>query len=140
VAVVQMLGAGVIAGVVSNVTGYALTGRLFHPYQARTPNTWRAAESWANYLYAAGVRVIACAGIALLYHASGAASSVFGGGAVPGGAAFGACLWAVAVAPVIVETAMFVNWHRGFVIGLLLDWLVACLVAGAAAAVAARFV
>jgi len=39
-------------------------------------------------------------------------------------------------APVILETALFVNWHRGFVVGLLLDWLVLCLIAGACASVA----
>jgi hypothetical protein len=140
VAVVPILGAGVIAGILSNVTGYALTGRLFHPYQARTPNTWRAAESWATYLYSAGVRIIACIGIALLYDALAQGTPIFGGGALLGGVAFGVCLWAVAAAPVIVETALFVNWHRGFLIGLLLDWLVVCLVAGVAAAVAVRAV
>jgi hypothetical protein len=138
VAVVPILSAGVVAGILSNITGYALTGRLFHSYQARTPNTWRAAESWASYLYSSGVRILACIGIALLYHALAQGSPLFGAGALPGGAAFGACLWVVAVAPVIVETALFVNWHRGFVIGLLLDWLVVCLVAGVAAAFAVR--
>ena len=46
--ITQMLAAGAIAGILSNVTGYAITGRLFHRYQARTPNTWRAAESWGT--------------------------------------------------------------------------------------------
>jgi hypothetical protein len=31
---------------------------------------------------------------------------------------------------------LFVNWHRGFVVGLLLDWLVVCLLASMAAALA----
>jgi hypothetical protein len=79
-AVGQMLGAGLCAGILGNVTGYALTGRLFHRYQARTPNTWRAAESWHHYLYSSGVRILACIGIVLLYHALAQGAPVFGGG------------------------------------------------------------
>ncbi|SRR6266436_6221837 len=131
--ITQMLAAGAIAGILSNVTGYAITGRLFHRYQARTPNTWRAAESWGHYLYSAGVRVLACAGIVILYHAYGTANPFFAGGA-----GFGICLWAVTVVPVIVEIALFVNWHRGFVVGLLLDWLVVCVIASVAASMAER--
>ncbi len=59
----------------------------------------------------------------------------FGGAAV-----FGISLWAVAVAPVIIEVALFVNWHRGFVAGLLLDWLIVCVVASIAACLAGRVV
>ena len=134
----QIVIAGGIAGVLSNITGYAITGRLFHRYQARTPNTWRAAESWGHYLYSAGVRVLACVGIALLYHAYGAANPTFASGALAVGAGLGVCLWAVTVVPVIVEVALFVNWHRGFVVGLLLDWLIVCVMASVAASVTER--
>jgi len=44
--------------------------------------------------------------------------------------------WAAAAAPMILELAVFVKWHRGFVIGLLLDWLALCVLAGAASALA----
>ena len=135
--VTQIVIAGGLAGILSNVTGYAITGRLFHRYQARTPNTWRAAESWGHYLYSAGGRVLACVGIALLYHALGAASPGFASGSLAPAAGFGVCLWAVTVLPVIVEVALFVNWHRGFVIGLLLDWMIVCVIASVAASMAA---
>ena len=136
----QPIAAGVVAGILSNITGYVITGRLFHPYQAQTPNTWRAAESYTHYLYSAGVRVLACIGIAILYGLAAASTSVFGSGAILGAAVFGISLWAVAVAPVIIEVALFVNWHRGFVAGLLLDWLIVCVVASIAACLAGRVV
>ena len=132
--ILQPLAAGVVAGILSNVTGYVITGRLFHPYQARTPNTWRAAESYALYLYSAGVRTLACIGIAFLYGALFASTSI------SGAAAFGVGVWAITVAPVVVEVALFVNWHRGFVAGLLLDWLVVCVLASVAACLAERIV
>jgi hypothetical protein len=133
---VHALAAGGIAGVLANVSGYALTGRLFHPFQSKTPNTWRATESGSHYVYAAAVRIGACVGVALLYAAAGAAVPSLGAGPLARGLSFGAILWAVTILPVLVEAAFFVNWHRGFVAGLLLDWLVACLLAGAAAALA----
>lgn len=40
------------------------------------------------------------------------------------------------ILPLVLEAALFVNWHRGFSAGLLLDWLVVCILASAAAAVA----
>ena len=66
--------------------------------------------------------------------------ALFGSGAILGAAVFGISLWAVAVAPVIIEVALFVNWHRGFVAGLLLDWLIVCVVASIAACLAGRVV
>jgi len=127
---IKIVVAGLIAGVLANISGYLITGRLFHGFQARTPNTWRAAESWSHYLYSVGVRLFSCLAIILLYHAFGAMVPPLFGSTLLGGAAFGACSWAAIAAPVILEVALFVNWHRGFVIGLLLDWLALCVIAG----------
>jgi hypothetical protein len=136
----KILAVGGIAGVLSNITGYVITGLVFHRYQAQTPNTWRSAESWTRYLYSAGVRILACTAIALLYDAFGVGIPDLVTGAIPNGASFGAFIWAAAAAPVILEAALFVNWHRGFVVGLLLDWLVLCVVAGVVASVVKRIV
>lgn len=135
-AILNILAGGVIAGIGANVTGYVITGRLFHPYQAKTPNTWRQTETWAHYQYAAAARIAGCIGIGLLYAAVGTASTFLSAHAILRGLSFGSILWAVTILPLVVEVALFVNWHRGFVVGLLLDWLVVCLLAGAAAAVA----
>ncbi len=61
----NVLAAGAAAGIAANVTGYVITGRLFHHYQPRTPGTWRAVESWTHYHYASAIRILACIGIAL---------------------------------------------------------------------------
>jgi hypothetical protein len=131
----KIIVAAAIAGILSNMTGYLISGRIFHKYQAQTPNTWRAGESWAHYSYSAGVRLLSCLAIVILYHAFGGSALALFQGGVLGGAAFGACLWAAMTAPLILEVALFVNWHRGFVVGLLLDWLVVSIIAGMAAAI-----
>ena len=127
---IKIVVAGLIAGVLANISGYLITGRLFHGFQARTPNTWRAAESWSPYLYSAGVRLFSCLAIILLHDAFGAMVPALFGSTLLGGAAFGVCFWGAIAAPIILEVALFVNWHRGFVIGLLLDWLALCVIAG----------
>jgi len=140
VVALKILAVGGIAGVLSNITGYVITGLLFHRYQAQTPNTWRGAESWKHYLYSAGVRIFACIAIALLYDAFGVGIHGLVAGAIANGASFGVILWAATAAPVILEATLFVNWHRGFAVGLLLDWLVLCVVASVVASAAERIV
>ena len=132
---VRVLVAGSIAGILSNITGYVITGRLFHPYQSRTPGTWRPTENWSNYLFSTGIRLFACFAVTFLY---GFVALHPAGGPLVAGTCAGFVLWAVTVAPVILEVALFVNWHRGFVVGLLLDWLIVFVLAGIAGAVAAR--
>jgi len=136
VVVLKVVAAGAIAGVFSNVTGYLITGRLFHSYQARTPDTWRVAESWMHYLHAAAGRIVACIAIGLLYAALGRAAPTFAPDLISRGISFGMILWAVTVLPLVHEVALFVNWHGGFVVGLLLDWLVVDVLASVSAAVA----
>jgi hypothetical protein len=136
VPLLRVLAAGVIAGIVANATGYLITGRLFHPYQAKTPNTWRQTESWAHYQYAAAIRTAACVGIALCYAALNGSFANLGAGPVSRGVSFGALLWGITILPLVLEVALFVNWHRGFVMGLIIDWLAVCVVASVAAAAA----
>ncbi len=127
---------GAIAGVLSTGTGYWITGRLFHAYQARTPQTWRSGESWSSYLISTVLRLLVCILIAWLYGCFDFGAAPFGRGTMAGGAMFGLGLGAITVAPAILEAALFVNWHRGFVVGLLLDWLIVFMLAGVAGAVA----
>jgi hypothetical protein len=133
--ILKIIAAGIIAGIVANVTGYLITGRLFHAYQAKTPNTWRQAESWADYLYAAAIRIAGCVGIGLLYAAIGTRFPALSDSAISRGVIFGSVLWALTILPVVLEVSLFVNWHRGFVAGLLLDWVLVCILASVAAAV-----
>jgi hypothetical protein len=139
VTTLNVVAAGGVAGLLANTTGYLITGRLFHRYQAQTPNTWRASESWVHYLYATAIRIAACMAMALFYATFGSIPPVLGGGAIAQGAAFGLILWAVSILPLVLEASLFVNWHRGFVLGLLLDWLIVCILACMAAAMAMGF-
>ncbi len=134
--ILKIVAAGVIAGIVANVSGYFITGRLFHAYQARTPGTWRRGESWAHYINAAAVRIAGCVGIGFLYAAVGARFPAFADAAILRGVAFGCVLWVVTMVPLVIEASLFVNWHPGFVVGLLLDWLVVSILASVAGAVA----
>ena len=131
----KILEAGVIAGIAANATGYLTTGRIFHPYQAKTPGTWRATESWTHYQYATVIRLAACIGIAFAYARLGAPLA-FGANALAQGIGFGSIIWAITILPLLLELGLFVNWHRGFIAGLLLDWLLVCVIASVAAAVA----
>lgn len=131
----RLLIAGLAAGVIANITGYLITGWLFHPYQERTPATWRASEGWQHYLYATLIRIAACAAIALFY---GALHPLAASQPWVCALAWGVLLGAVTLLPLILEAALFVNWHRGFVAGLLLDWLIVCALACAAAQIALR--
>ena len=128
--------AGVFAGVLANVSGYLITGRWFHRFQAHTPNTWRVSESWVNYQYSALIRIACCVGIALLYAFFGSQALYLSDSAVTRTLLFGSALWLVIALPIILEISIFVNWHKGFVVGLLLDWLVVLLLASVAAAIA----
>ena len=48
----QAFVAGALAGVVlSATTSYLVTGRLFHRFQEKTPDTWRS-ESWRSHAMA----------------------------------------------------------------------------------------
>jgi hypothetical protein len=132
----KILAAGAIAGVVANITGFVITGMLFHRFQAETPNTWRAPESWTHYSLSAAIRLVACIAIALVYAGIGTGNYLGGANTLWRGAGFGVCLWAVLAVPLTLELALFVKWHRGFVVGLLLDWLVLCVVANVASSIA----
>jgi hypothetical protein len=108
---------GAIAGLVlSLTTSFLITGRLFHPYQKKTPSTWRA-ESWRQHLIAMLLQTIAGAGLGGLFAVCGAP---------PLGIRLfelGAAVWMVLTACILIQ-ALYVNWHLGFVVGLDLDWTV----------------
>jgi hypothetical protein len=133
----KILAAGAVAGIAANGTGYLITGRLFHRFQGMTPGTWRVQESWTQYQYATMIRIGACIAIAFLYARLGPLAPSLAGNSLSRGASFGSILWAATVLPVVGEVALFVNWHRGFVLGLLLDWWIVYVLASVAGAIVA---
>jgi len=131
--ITTVLIAGVAAGFAANLTGWLINGRLFHAFQAMTPGTWRAAEGAAHYTASALLRVFACIQIAFAFGALNGAALLAGHGWAVSGLLFGLLAWLALVLPVLLELYVFVNWHRGTVTGLLLDWLVVCALAGLSA-------
>jgi len=108
---------GAITGLIlSATTSYLITGRLFHPYQKKTPSTWRA-ESWRQHLFAMLLQSIAGAGLGAVFALSGAPPigiHLF---------ELGAAVWVLLTACILIQ-ALYVNWDRGFVVGLVVDWTV----------------
>ena len=108
---------GAIAGLIlSSTTSFLITGHVFHPYQKKTPSTWRA-ESWRQHLSAMLLQAVAGAGLGWLFSVAGAPAlglRLF---------ELGAGLWMVLAACILIQ-ALYVNWHRGFVVGLIIDWTV----------------
>jgi hypothetical protein len=108
---------GAISGLIlSATTSYLITGRLFHPYQKMTAATWRA-ESWRHHLFAMLLQALAGAGLGWVFLDVGAPTVGFAL------LELGMAIWIVLVACILIQ-ALYVNWHIGFVAGLVLDWTV----------------
>jgi hypothetical protein len=100
----------------SATTSFLITGRLFHPYQKMTAATWRP-ESWRQHLLAMLLQSMAGAGIGWLFSAAGAPTLGFAL------LELGLGVWMALVACILIQ-ALYVNWHAGFIVGLVLDWTV----------------
>jgi hypothetical protein len=108
---------GAISGLILSATAsFMITGRLFHRFQKATPGTWRA-ESWRSHALAMLLQTIAGAGIGGIFVLAGAPRVGFEL------VELAAALWVVLIAYILIQ-ALYVNWHAGFVVGLLLEWTV----------------
>jgi len=108
---------GAVSGLVLGATtSFLITGWLFHPFQAKTSATWRA-ESWRQHVLALLLHLITGVGLGWLFTLAGAP---------PIGSTLlelMAAVWIV-IASCLLIHALYVNWHPGFVVGLVLDWAV----------------
>jgi hypothetical protein len=127
----RILLAGLISGVIGVFTSWLITGMLFHPFQAKTPQTWRPSEGSRQYEGASALTILAALIISAFFAATGGLHGVTG--PVTNGVYFGFLCWAALALPMTLSSALFINLNRGFVAGLLLDWLVLSLLAGGVA-------
>jgi hypothetical protein len=127
----RILLAGLISGVIGVFTSWLITGMLFHPFQAKTPQTWRPSEGSRQYAGASALTILAAFIISAFFAATGGLHGVTG--PVTNGVYFGFLCWAALALPMTLSSALFINLNRGFVAGLLLDWLVLSLLAGGVA-------
>lgn len=124
--------AGLISGVIGVFSSWLITGTIFHPFQARTPQTWRASEGPIQYAASSGLTILSALLITAFFAATGGLHGITAG-PITNGVYFGFLCWAALALPITLASALFVNFHKGFVIGVLLDWLVVSLIAGGVA-------
>lgn len=127
----RILLAALISGVGGIFTSWLITGAIFHPFQARTPQIWRASEGAVQYAAASGLTVLCALLITVFFAATGGLNGVVG--PITNGVYFGFLCWLALAVPVTLSSAVFINIDKGVVIGLLLDWLTVCLLAGGVA-------
>jgi hypothetical protein len=113
---------GAIAGVISVFTSWLWMGMIFHRFQKRTPQTWRA-EGNGSYAMSAAIHFAACIAIATVFlFVARMPGNLFAGG-IHGALRFGALIWMAVAAPFAIEAAIFINLHPWVVVGQVLDWL-----------------
>lgn len=115
---------GAIAGVISIFASWLWVGVIFHPFQIRTPNTWRA-ENNRSYALSSMIHFAACIAIAALFLMVARNGGIFADG-IEGALLFAALIWMAIAAPLAIEAAIFVNLHPWVVIGQMVDWLTTC--------------
>jgi hypothetical protein len=127
---------GLAGGVVSVFTSWLITGTLFHRFQSATPATWRP-EGPKQYALASALNLFTGMTLGVLFGTTGGVSGLTGSHWWLQGLVFGCLCWASLPLPMQLTGALFVNFHRGFVVGSLLDLLATCVLAGLGAAWAA---
>jgi hypothetical protein len=115
------LAPGTIAGVVAIFTSWLWMGMVFHPFQRRTPNTWRP-ENGRSYALSSAITFLSCIAIATVFLLVARMGGVFAGG-LPGALRFAAVCWIALSAPLIVNAAVFINLHPWFVVGQVINAL-----------------
>lgn len=123
--------AGLISGVIGVLSSWLITGVIFHSFQSRTPQTWRAGEGAAQYAAASALTILAALVITSFFAATGGLHGVTG--PISNGIYFGFLCWAALALPITLSVSLFVNLDKGFVVGLLLEWLAVSLIAGGVA-------
>jgi|SRR5579864_4045420 len=125
----RILSAGTASSIASLVIAYVVIAWLFHDYQKLTPSTWRP-EGPREYTLGSCVYLISGFGFAILFAMTGTALTSRIGHWLPAGLIFGLTCFVALPLPVILSEAIFINIHRGFVLGTLLNSLITCLACG----------
>ena len=119
---------GLAGGLVSVFTSWLITGALFHRFQRATPATWRP-EGPLQYGLASAQPLHRSGSGRVVWRPTGGVSALAGSSWWLQGLVFGGLCWLSLPLPMQLTGALFVNFHRGFVAGSLLDILATCLLA-----------
>jgi hypothetical protein len=115
------LAPGAVAGIISIFMCWLWMGVIFHRFQMRTPNTWRP-ENNRSYALSSAIHFLTCIGIATVFLLVARMGGVFAGG-FTGALRFAAVSWMALAAPVVIDSAVFVNLHPWVVFGQVVDSL-----------------
>ena len=119
---------GLIAGVIAIFTSWFWVALVFHKYQRRTPQTWRA-ESGVGHAASSLIHLGACLAIATMYVMVARGNGGTLGEGLYGATWFALLGWGAFAAPILVTIALYVNLHPLVTLGLLLNWLTTSLLA-----------
>jgi hypothetical protein len=125
----KILAAGTASAIAAFAIGYVLIAWLFHDYQKLTPSTWRP-EGPREYTLGSCVYLISGFGFAILFAMAGTILTSRIGHWLPAGLIFGLACFVELSLPHVLSEAIFINLHRGFVMGSLLSSLLTCLASG----------
>jgi hypothetical protein len=125
----RVFAAGAASAITSLSIAYVVIAWLFHDYQKLTPGTWRA-EGPREYALSSLIYLISGFGFAILFAMTGTSLTSRIGHWLPAGLTFGLICFLALPLPILLSDAIFINIHRGFVIGTLLNSLLTCLACG----------
>ena len=125
----RILIAGAASAFAALVIAWVVIAWLFHDYEKLTPASWRP-EGPREYFLSSCVTLASGFAFAVLFAMTGSSLTSRIGHWLPAGLLFGLAGFVALPLPVILSQAIFVNLHRGFVAGLLLNSLLFCLTSG----------
>jgi len=114
--------AAVISAVVGIAVDWLVSLKLFHRYRGRTPNTYRPSAHRRHGLMWSSI-VLAAFTYAVFFAITGGIGWLNVTQWVRMGVLFGVGCWMALALPLVLSLSVFINLHRGVVIGLLMDWL-----------------
>src|SRR5579862_7781145 len=125
----RTLAAGSLSGLMAVAIGGVIHGWLFHDFQRHTPDTWR--QEGPMHI-ALGSAALFLSGITYAFFFAPLGSMVMYSIThwVTVGVIFGIGCWAALALPLILSISVFVNLHRGVVLGLLIEWLLISITSG----------
>lgn len=121
--------AGAIGGMAAACIGELINGRLFREFRAHTPHTWRK-ETARHYVLGSATLFLTGFTYAIFFAPLGSLVLYNLTHWAIVGAMFGLGCWGALAMPLILTIAVFANFHRGVVIGMLIEWLLISMVCG----------
>ena len=116
----SILLAALISAVAGILIDWVVNVRIFHRFRRRTPTTYR---NLPRHMLVWGAIVLAAFTYAGFFAITGGIGWLNVRQWVQIGVLFGIACWAAVPLPLLLSLSVFINLHRGVVIGLLLEWL-----------------